>query len=157
MKAIYPGSFDPITYGHIDIIERASKIFDELVIVIMHNDEKKGFFSMEERIDMVRKCIENYDNVTVEIGYGLTVDYAKKIGATVLVRGIRAVSDYEYEMQLATANMTLAEDVHTIFLLSKPEYSFLSSSTAKSIAKNKGDLKAFVPDCVADKLKEKFQ
>lgn len=156
MKAIYPGSFDPITYGHIDIIERASKIFDELVIVIMHNDEKSGFFTMDERIDMVRQCIKNYGNVTVEIGYGLTVDYAKKIGANVLVRGIRAVSDYEYEMQLATANMTLAEDVHTIFLLSKPEYSFLSSSTAKTIAKNHGDLKAFVPEYVAKKLMEKI-
>ncbi len=157
MKAIYPGSFDPITYGHIDIIERASQIFDELVIVIMKNDDKSGTFTMEERTDMVRKCVEKYPNVSVETGSGLTVDYARKIGARILIRGIRAVSDYEYEMQLATANMTLAEEVQTIFLLSRPEYSFLSSSTAKTLARYKGDLRAFVPDYVAEKLKEKFQ
>ena len=157
MKAIYPGSFDPITYGHVDIISRARQIFDELVIVIMVNDEKSGSFTMDERLEMVRECIRDYDNVSVVIGNGLTVDFARKIGATVLVRGIRAVSDYEYELQLATANMTLAEDIHTIFILAKPEYSFLSSLTAKVIAKNHGDLTAFVPDNVAKKLKEKYQ
>ena len=114
-------------------------------------------FTMDERLEMVRECIRDYDNVSVVIGNGLTVDFARKIGATVLVRGIRAVSDYEYELQLATANMTLAEDIHTIFILAKPEYSFLSSSTAKVIAKNHGDLTAFVPDNVAKKLKEKYQ
>ncbi|MBR6958217.1 MAG: pantetheine-phosphate adenylyltransferase, partial [Erysipelotrichaceae bacterium] len=131
MKAIYPGSFDPITYGHVDIISRARQIFDELVIVIMVNDEKSGSFTMDERLEMVRECIKDYDNVSVVVGNGLTVDFARRIGAKVLVRGIRAVSDYEYELQLATANMTLAEDIHTIFILAKPEYSFLSSSTAK--------------------------
>ncbi|MBR2792147.1 MAG: pantetheine-phosphate adenylyltransferase, partial [Erysipelotrichaceae bacterium] len=125
MKAIYPGSFDPITYGHVDIISRARQIFDELVIAIMVNDEKSGSFTMDERLEMVRECIRDYDNVSEVIGNGLTVDFARKIGATVLVRGIRAVSDYEYELQLATANMTLAEDIHTIFILAKPEYSFL--------------------------------
>ena len=157
MKAIYPGSFDPITYGHVDIISRVRQIFDELVIVIMVNDEKSGSFTMDERLEMVRECIKDYDNVSVVVGNGLTVDFAREIGAKVLVRGIRAVSDYEYELQLATANMTLAEDIHTIFILAKPEYSFLSSSTAKVIAKNHGDLTAFVPDNVAKKLKEKYQ
>ena len=156
MKAIYPGSFDPITYGHIDIISRACQVFDELVIVIMVNDEKSGSFTMEERLQMVKECIRRYKNVSVVVGDGLTVDFARKIGATVLVRGIRAVSDYEYELQLATANMTLAEDIHTVFMLAKPEYSFLSSSTAKVIAKNHGDLSAFVPENVAEKLREKY-
>ncbi len=157
MKAIYPGSFDPITYGHLDIIERASAVFDELVIVIMSNDEKVGTFSLEERLNMVKEAIKGYKNVSVCIGDGLTVEFAQKIGASVLVRGIRAVTDYEYEMQLATANMTLAENVHTVFLVAKPQYSFLSSSTAKTIAKNHGDISAFVPKNVEVEMLKKYK
>ena len=156
-KAIYPGSFDPITYGHIDIIERAAQVFDEVVVVIMNNDEKKGTFTNEERYDMVEHVIEKYGNVSVQIGDGLTVEYARKLGANILIRGIRAVTDYEYEMQLATANMVLAPDVHTVFLVAKPEYSFLSSSTAKSIASYHGDISAFVPDYVKEKLEKKYR
>ena len=157
MKAIYPGSFDPITYGHVDIIERASEVFDELVIVIMQNDDKRALFTEEERAEMCRRSTSHIKNVSVMIGNGLTVDFARKIGATILVRGIRAVTDYEYEMQLATANMILADEVHTVFLVAKPEYSFLSSSTAKSIAKCHGDIRAFVPEYVEEKLKEKYR
>lgn len=156
-RAIYPGSFDPITYGHIDIIERASEVFDEVIVVIMNNDEKKGTFTNEERLDMVEHVIGKYKNVSVKIGEGLTVEYARSLGANILIRGIRAVTDYEYEMQLATANMVLAPDVHTVFLVAKPEFSFLSSSTAKSIASYKGDITAFVPDYVKDKLEEKYR
>ncbi len=156
MKAIYAGSFDPITYGHLDIVKRASEIFDELVIVIMDNDEKNGLFSNEERKDLVENCISEFDNVTVSIGTGLTVDYARSIGANILVRGIRAVTDYEYEMMLATTNMKLAEDIHTVFLVAKPEYSFLSSSTAKTIMRYDGDVSSFVPEYVEKKLREKF-
>jgi len=156
MKAIYPGSFDPITYGHIDIIKRAAALVDELIIVIMMNDAKSGTFTFEERKEMVEHSIQDLKNVRVEIGSGLTVDFAKKVGAKLIIRGIRAVSDYEYEMQLATANMTLAYDIETIFLLSKPEYSFLSSSTAKTIAKNKGDLSCFVDPYVAKRMLEKL-
>lgn len=157
MKAIYPGSFDPITYGHLDIIERASLLYEELVIVIMNNDEKKCFFSVEERVDMIKQTTKHLKNVSVEIGEGLTVNYARSIGANVLIRGIRAVSDYEYELQLASANMQLASDIETIFLLAKPEYSFLSSSTAKTIAKNSGDLTKFVPDIVVKKLAQAYK
>ena len=157
MKAIYPGSFDPITYGHVDIIERASEVFDELVIAIMQNDDKNALFTEEERAEMCRKSTAHIKNVSVMIGSGLTVNFAKKIGATILVRGIRAVTDYEYEMQLATANMALDSDIHTVFLVAQPQFSFLSSSTAKTIAKNKGDLRFFVPDCVAEELVKKYE
>ena len=153
MKAIYPGSFDPITYGHLDIIERASAIFDEVVVLLMTNDEKQGTFTMQERCDMISECIGEFKNVSVMIGSGLTVRVAEEIGATIMVRGIRAVTDYEYELQLATANMLLAPDVHTVFLVAKPQYSFLSSSTAKTIAKNNGDISAFVPPNVERRMK----
>lgn len=156
-RAIYPGSFDPITYGHLDIIRRASEVFDEVIVLIMNNDEKKGTFDMQERLDMVENVIGDFDNVSVKIGDGLTVEMARKLGANILIRGIRAVTDYEYEMQLATANMILADEVHTVFLVAKPEYSFLSSSTAKSIAKCHGDIRAFVPEYVEEKLKEKYR
>lgn len=156
MKAIYPGSFDPITYGHLDIIDRASKVFEELVIVIMINDEKSGTFSIEERKIMVEEAVKHHKNVSVCVGEGLTVDFARKLAATVLVRGIRAVTDYEYEMQLATTNMTLNPNVHTVFFVAQPRYSFLSSSTAKTIAKNHGDISAFVPENVEKELKKKY-
>ncbi len=157
MRALYPGSFDPVTYGHLDIIERAASLFDELIIVIMTNDEKHSTFTMEERKQLLQHCTGHLKNVRVEIGSGLTVDFAEKLDSQVLIRGVRAVSDYEYEMQLATANMTLKPKIETIFLLARPQYSFLSSSTAKTIAKNKGDLRNFVPDFVAEKLKEKYR
>ncbi len=157
MKAVYPGSFDPITYGHLDIISRASEVFDELIIVIMENDEKKGTFTYEEREKMVREAVKEYPNVSVCIGTGLTVEFARKVGAKVLVRGIRAVTDYEYELQLATANMMLAYEIHTIFFVAKPQYSFLSSSTAKTIASNHGDISAFVPPNVEKELIRKFE
>ena len=157
MIAIYPGSFDPITYGHIDIIERAASLVDKLIIVIMANDEKSGTFNFAERKDMIEHTTSHLPNVSVVVGEGLTAQFAQKLGAKVMIRGIRAVSDYEYEMQLATANMTIAPDVETIFILAKPQYSFLSSSTAKTIARNKGKLDSFVDDYVAEKLMEKYR
>ncbi len=157
MIGIYPGSFDPITYGHIDIIERASRLCEQLIIVIMPNDTKESLFTPQERLDMIEHCVSSLENVRVEIGSGLTVEYAKKIGAQVMIRGVRAVSDYEYEVQLASANMAIGKEVETLFLLTRPEFSYLSSSTAKTIAENNGDLTCFVDDYVAGKLKEKFQ
>lgn len=157
MIALYPGSFDPVTYGHLDIIERASKLFDELIIVIMENNEKKCAFNYQERKELLEKCTSHLNNVKVEIGSGLTVDFATSHNCQVLIRGVRAVSDYEYEMQLATANMTLQPEIETLFLLARPQYSFLSSSTAKTVAENKGDLSKFVPELVAQKLKEKYK
>ncbi len=156
-KAIYPGSFDPITYGHLDIIQRASRLYDEVVIVIMPNEGKKPLFSVARRRQMIAENIKELGNVSVAVGSGLTVDYAHKVNAEVLLRGIRAISDYEYELQLATANMMLAPDIETIFMLSKPEYSFMSSSTVKTIARNHGDISKMVPPSVWTQLKKEYK
>ena len=157
-KALYPGSFDPVTNGHIDIIHRASRLVDELEVVIMVNPNKgSSTFSIEERLEMLKLATQTLSNVSISAQTGLTVDYARKVGATVLIRGIRAVMDYEYELQQATANMVLAPDVDTVFLLTKPEYSFLSSSVVKSIALNHGDLSLFVPKEIEAKILKKYQ
>ncbi len=159
MKACYPGSFDPITLGHLDIIERASRMFDEVVVMIMHNPRKTCAFSVEDRKRMIEESIESLDgvnNVSVVIGSGLTVDYAKKVGANAIIRGIRAVSDYEYELQQATANLMLNHEIETLFLIAKPKYSFLSSSVVKEIALNKGDIKAFLPSVIVKEVEDKM-
>jgi pantetheine-phosphate adenylyltransferase, bacterial len=156
-KALYPGSFDPVTYGHLDIINRASGLFDELYVAIMKNEEKQTAFSVQERIEMLEKVTRDLPNIKIIAEEGLTIDAARKYEATYLVRGIRAVSDYEYELQLATANMTLAEEIETIFFLTRPEYSFLSSSVAKSVAKNKGDVTQFLPAEIRDEVIAKYQ
>jgi len=157
MKACYPGTFDPITNGHLDIIERAAGIFDEVVVLIMHNPKKKCLFSEEERKSMIEKSVAHLPNVIVEIGEGLTVDYAADIGAKAIVRGIRAVSDYEYELAQATANMMLKEEIETMLLIARPEYSFLSSSAVKEIAYNGGDITKMMPACIIDEVLEKMQ
>ena len=155
-KAMIPGSFDPITKGHVDIIERSSKIFDEVVVVIMENSAKKSLFTKEERVEMIQKEVEHLPNVSVYIGSGLTINTAKSLNAKAMVRGIRATSDYEYEVSIATANMMLNKEIETMFLLSKPEYSFVSSSIVKEIASYHGDLHSFVSENVEKKLREKF-
>ena len=163
MKACYPGTYDPITKGHLDIIARASKIFDEVVVLIMRNPYKTCLFSEEERASMIETSVRslNLQNVKVEIGSGLTVDYANKIGASVIVRGIRAVSDYEYELLQATANMNLNDSIETMFFIARPEYSFLSSSVVKEIASNGGDVSKMVPSSILEevstRVKEKMQ
>jgi pantetheine-phosphate adenylyltransferase len=156
-KALYPGSFDPITNGHVDVIERASKIFDSLEVVIMNNPNKKTTFTVEERLEMLNRVISRFPNVTCSAQGGLTVDYAKRVGAEVLVRGIRAVMDYEYELQQATANMVLSPTIETVFLLTRPKYSFLSSSVVKQIALNNGELHLFVPDEIKDIILKKYE
>jgi pantetheine-phosphate adenylyltransferase len=157
-KAIYPGTFDPVTLGHNDIIHRASHLVDELEVVIMHNPTKSSAtFSVEERLAMIKAIIKDLPNVSVSAQSGLTVDYAAQVHANCLIRGIRAVSDYEYELQQATANMNLAPNIETIFLITRPEYSFLSSSTVKQIALNKGDISRFVPESVKTMIIEKFK
>ena len=153
--AIYPGSFDPITKGHLDILKNAAEIFDKVIIAVAHNGEKKGFLPVEKRVELIKKSIKNINNVEVDSFEGLTIEYAKKRGAEVLIRGLRAVSDFEYEMQLSQTNSALCEDIKTVFLITKPKYNFISSSTIKEILHNGGDISKFVPDAVYNYLTAK--
>ena len=156
MRAVYPGSFDPITNGHLDIIFRGAKLFDELRVAVLNNVSKKSLFSSEERIEMIKENIKEYDNIIVEPFDGLLINYAKEVNADVIIRGLRAVSDYEYELQMALANKKLYDDIETVFLVSNSKYSYLSSSLVKEIAHFDGNLQDFVPVNVNIKLKEKF-
>lgn len=157
MKVIYPGSFDPITIGHIDLIERCASKFDEVVVAIMVNESKKGTFTMEERLDMIRQSTQHLPNVEAVTGSGLTVDFAASLECSVIVRGIRAVMDYEYELQQATANRVLNDQIETLFLVADPKYSYISSSVARELASYGGDLKSFVNPYVEEKLKIRFK
>ena len=156
MKAIYPGSFDPITVGHLDIIKRAAKVYDEVYVAVMLNKAKKSIFSDEERKKLIEKCCASLPNVKVVIGEGLTVNYAKSIGCGVIIRGIRAVSDYEYELAQATANMKLDGDIETILFVARPELSFLSSSIAKEIASFGGDISPYIPEEIFSEVSERL-
>ncbi len=159
MKACYPGTFDPITNGHLDIIQRASKMFDELDVFLMVNPRKLCVFNVEERRQMIEDSLASIgspQNVKVVIGSGLTVDMARMNGCGAIIRGIRAVSDYEYELQQATANMMLGHDIETIFLIAKPQYSFLSSSVVKEIAMYHGDILNLVPVQIIDRVNDKL-
>lgn len=154
MKVCYPGTFDPITKGHLDIIIRASKQFEEVVVLVMSNPNKKSLFTKEERKELIDLSLEEYQlsNVTVVIGEGLTVEKVKELGATALIRGIRAVSDYEYELIQATANMQLDASIETIFFIAQPKYSFLSSSIVKEIASYGKDISDFVPEVITERI-----
>ncbi|RAI16050.1 MAG: pantetheine-phosphate adenylyltransferase [Candidatus Melainabacteria bacterium] len=154
--AIYPGSFDPITNGHLDILKTSAEIFDKVIIAVLNNSEKKGFLTTDERIFLIRESIKDLKNVEVDGFDGLTVEYAKKVGAKVLIRGLRAVSDFEYEMQLSQANSALAKDIKTVFLTTKPKYNFISSRTVKEIFSLGGDISSFVPETVENYLKKQF-
>lgn len=154
--AIYPGSFDPITYGHLEVLETGSKIFDKVIIAVSNNCNKKGFLTPEIRKTLIEKSVQHLPNVEVDLFDGLTIEYARKHNATVLLRGLRAVSDFEYEMQLSQTNSALAEEIKTVFLITKPEYSFISSSTVKEVFLNNGDISKFVPNVVADYLTKEY-
>ena len=157
--AIYPGTFDPITNGHLDIIKRALKLFDKVIVAIGENPAKKPLFTKEERLNLVKEAIKEFldeDRVEVATFSGLLVEFAKKCGADVIVRGLRAVSDFEYEMQLALMNRKLSNSIDTIFLLPSLKWIFLSSSIIKEAAKLGGNIEDLVPPIVAKKLKEKF-
>ena len=156
MKACYPGTFDPLTNGHMDIIERAARIADELIVAIMVNPDKKVLFSVSERIQMITEAVNHLSNVQVVASEGLTVDLCRRLNATVLIRGIRAVMDYEYELQQSTANMILDEMIESIFLVATPELSFISSSVVKNLVLSGGDAEKFVPVSVNRMLKEKI-
>ena len=153
---IYPGSFDPVTYGHLDIIDRASKVVDKLIVGVLTNSTKSPLFSMEERVRMIQDLIRTYGNVEVRAFSGLTVDFAHENGATVIVRGLRAVTDFEYELQLSQTNKVMAPDIDTIFFTTNLQYSYLSSSTVKEIASYHGDIHMFVPEEVEKRIREKF-
>ena len=156
LKALYPGTFDPITFGHIDIIERAGKIFDNLVIAVASNREKEPLFTIDERIDLIKKSLKDARNIEFTTFDGLTAEFAKSIGATAIVRGIRAVSDFEYEFQMALMNRKMQPDVETVFLTPNEKHSYISSSLVKDIARRGGDVSCFVPDVVKKTLAMKF-
>lgn len=158
MKVIYPGSFDPLTNGHVDIIRRLSGMFDEVIVAILINENKKSLFSVSEREEIIRQAIdeEGLDNIKIDSFNGLLVNYANANDIKIIARGLRAVTDYEYEKNIARVNSTLYEGLETIFLLSNPAYSFVSSSGVREIAAFKGDVSAFVSPSVEEKLKEKF-
>ena len=154
--AVCPGSFDPITYGHLDIIERTSKVFDKVYISVLRNSSKKGLFMPQERVDMIEEVTSHLDNVEVKQFDGLLVDFCNEVGAKAIVRGLRAVSDFEYEMQLTSMNRKLDSDIETIYMMTNNNYSFISSSIVKEVAKYGGKIEDVVPPHVANLLKEKF-
>jgi pantetheine-phosphate adenylyltransferase len=154
--AVYPGSFDPPTNGHCDIIKRSSKLFDKLIVAVAENPAKKYFFSVEERITMLREIVLEYDNIEVAHFEGLLVEYADKIGAVTIIRGLRALSDFEYEFELALMNRHLNSNVDTIFMMTDEHYSFIRSSLVREVARLGGDISDKVPSVVEKYLKERF-
>lgn len=154
--AVYPGTFDPITNGHIDLVERSLGIFDEVIIALAPNPKKIPLFTTDERIEMIKTATKGLRNVKIDIFNGLLVDYAKKKNARAIIRGLRAVSDFEYEFQMALMNRRLNNKIETVFLMPSEEYSYLTSSIIKEIAAFKGSVNGLVPKVVANKLKEKF-
>jgi pantetheine-phosphate adenylyltransferase len=157
MKAVYPGSFDPVTNGHLDIIERASRVFDEVVVAVGVNMEKTPLFSVEERVNLLREACRHLENVQVDYFHGLAVDYVENQGAYVVIRSLRAVSDFEVEMQMALTNKRLNDKVETLFMMTSADYSFLSSSLVRQLAELKAPLHELIPPCVEARLIEKMQ
>ena len=156
-KAIYPGSFDLVTFGHMDIITRSAKIVDELVVGVLNNSAKNSLFSLEERVSMIKEMTKDIPNVTVTSFDGLLVDYMNEIGATIIIRGLRAVTDFEYELQIAQANHVQNEEIETIFLTTDLKYSYLSSTIVKEFASYGGDICKFVPECFIDRIYDKYK
>jgi pantetheine-phosphate adenylyltransferase len=156
-RALYPGSFDPVTNGHLDVIERARKLFDEVIVAVAHNDEKQPLFSLQERLDLLRESVGKMENVRIAQFKGLLVEFARAEQAQAVIRGLRAVSDFEFEFQMALMNRKLDAAVETIFLMPKEEYTYLSSRIVKEIASLGGDISSFVPGCVGKALKMKFE
>lgn len=155
-KAVYPGSFDPVTYGHIDIIKRAALVFDEVIVAVAHNVDKKPLFSLKERVDMLKKATDSIKNVKVDDFDNLAVDYVKAKGINVIIRGIRMISDFEYEFQMALTNRKLSSSIETIFMMPSEAYSYVSSKLIKEAAVLGADLKDFVPSFVEKELLKKI-
>lgn len=156
-RAIYPGSFDPVTFGHLDIIRRSAKIVDELIVGVLNNTSKVSLFSVSEREEMLKEVTRSLPNVTIASFSGLLVDFARRERATAIVRGLRAITDFDYELQMAQTNHILDEDIDTLFFTTGLEYAYLSSSTVKEVAAFGGDIRKFVPDIVVKNMKHKFQ
>lgn len=155
--AVVPGSFDPITMGHLDIIKRASTIFDEVKVVVLNNSSKNPLFSVEERMDLITEVTGSIANVEVDTFSGLLIDYSVEVKANAIIRGLRAVSDFEYEMQITSMNRFLNENIETLFMISNNQFSFLSSSIVKEVAKYGGNITGLVPSAVEEALKQKFE
>lgn len=154
---VYPGSFDPITNGHLDIIYRASKLCDKLIVAVLVNNEKKPIFSIEERVSLLNCVLEDRPDIVVESFSGLLIEYMKEKNATAIIKGLRAISDYEYELQMASLNKHLNPEVETLFMMANVNYSFLSSSAVKEIARNGGEIDGLVPECIKDAVVKKFR
>ena len=157
LRAIYPGSFDPVTFGHIDIIRRSASMVDELIVGVLNNNAKIPLFSVEERVRMLEKVLEDMPNVKCIPFEGLLVDFAHETGARMVIRGLRAITDFEYELQMAQTNRVLAPDVDTMFLTTSLEYAYLSSTTVKEVAAFGGDISKFVPGFVMDEVHKKLK
>ena len=157
IKAIYPGSFDPVTYGHIDVIRRAARMFDEVTVCVLDNKAKTPLFSVEERVKMLQDVTCGIPNIRVDSYYGLLIDYAQKIGAHVSIRGLRAVTDFEYELQIAQTNRIVNPEIDTLFLTTSLEYAYLSSTIVKEVASYGGDISHFVPEQLIDRIYAKYK
>lgn len=157
INAVYAGTFDPVTNGHLDIIERASRMYDKLYVTIFDNPNKQTMFTLEERIDLLKKATKQFNNVYIEYSHDLAVEYAKKKNAKVLVRGLRATNDFEYELQLAFSNQYLDDSIEMVFLMTRPNQSFISSSAVKEIASHDRSVKDLVPECVIEALNSKLR
>lgn len=155
--ALYPGTFDPVTNGHLDLIKRASLVFDRLVVAVADNPSKETLLTREERVSLLRVSVKGLKNVEVKHFSGLTAEYARKLGAMAIIRGLRVFSDFEYEFQMALMNRKLVPEVETVFVVPSEQYTYLSSSLIKDIATFAGDISGFVPPAVVEKLKEKFR
>jgi pantetheine-phosphate adenylyltransferase len=155
--AVYPGSFDPVTSGHIDIIQRASEIFDSIIVAVIINPEKKPLFDIDERIKMLKEAAKGFGNVEIDSFDGLLIDFAEKMKASIIIRGLRAVSDFDYEFQMALTNRKMDPKIETVFLMTDYKHSFLSSSLVKQIARLGGDISELVPASVKTYLKKKFK
>ena len=156
VRAIYPGSFDPVTFGHLDVIRRASELFDEVIVGVLHNSQKSPLFSVEERVNILKEVTADIPNVKIETFSGLSVNFARNCDAKVIIRGLRAITDFEYELQMAQTNRDIAPDIDTIFLTTNLKYSYLSSSIVKEIAGYQGDISEFLHPAVAEKVREKL-
>ncbi|MCI5510261.1 MAG: pantetheine-phosphate adenylyltransferase [Oliverpabstia sp.] len=154
--AVYPGSFDPVTNGHLDVIERGSKLFDKVIVGVLHNSAKSPLFSVEERVNILKEATAHLNNVEIVAFSGLSVEFARKCGAKVIIRGLRAITDFEYELQMAQTNRVLAPDIDTMFLTTSLEFAYLSSTTVKEVATFGGDISKFVPEFVSREVYKKL-